>query len=122
MVDRRSDAPEDLIRTRRLEVVDSGGRLRAVLGDRAEGPLGQSVFGLGLVGVDGTEWVSLTTDAAGTCLSFARAGNEVTVMRVEISDEDGSGSYLLLLDPNGDPTFGWRIGMDGNVEPYPQSS
>lgn len=153
MDDRRSDkttgnghprgraATSRLIRTERIEVVDSSGRLRALVGEqRGIGPNHLPVFGLCIFGPNGSARACLIEDASGAALSFLQSGN--SVLQLGVSDfqtlvfDDGEdliylpwddadsegptnpGPYVVGCGPDGAPAIGWQVGIDRAVTLY----
>lgn len=109
-------APDEVLRARRIEVVDSRGRTRAVVGDLGGADQSEQVFGIALVDPDGRHRAWLALDEHGTVLGFDRTGNAV----LELGVDDGGeavrrGAYVQLSDAEGRPVLGWRVGDDGEV-------
>ena len=107
---------EPIIRTRRIEIVDSEGRTRAVVGDLSGAAQREQVFGVALVGPDGRHRAWLSLDDNGATLAFDRTGNAVLELGVDDGGEaTHTGAYIHLSDLDGRPSVGWRVDDDGGV-------
>jgi hypothetical protein len=107
---------EQVLRVRRIEVVDDRGRTRAVVGDIGAAAQPEQVFGIALVDLDGRHRAWLSLDEHGTVLAFDRTGNTV----LELGVDDGGeavhpGAYVQLSDVQGRPALGWRVDDAGEV-------
>jgi hypothetical protein len=136
----RSEPPEqEVVRTRRVEVIDASGRVRIVMGDRpGSGTHGLSVFGIALLGPDGSVRADLLDDAAGAALSFVSSGNQALEVGVDdantlavdrggdrliylpAGDEDNevmqAGPYLRFSDPDGRMLLEWRANWEREAD------
>jgi hypothetical protein len=103
-----------VVRDERFEVVDDGGRVRAVLGALDDGAVGLALFA-----GDGRERVRLAVDDDATFLSLTATGN--VVLEAGWLDPTGDvarhGGYLFLARADGTPVAGWRVGVDGTITP-----
>ena len=109
-------AADEVVRARRIEVVDGRGRTRAVVGDLGGPEQPEQVFGIALVGPDGRHRAWLALDDHGAVLAFDRTGNTV----LEVGVDDGGeavhpGAYVQLSDAEGRPALGWRVDDSGDV-------
>lgn len=108
---------EQVVRTRRLEVLDARGNPRLVMGDLGGSAQPDEVFGLAVLDRNGRHRAWLSLDAAGVTLSFDRTGN--AVLELGVHDDEGEsvagGVYLQLSDVEGRPAVGWRVDDDGAV-------
>jgi hypothetical protein len=103
------------LRTRRLEVVDGRGQPVAVLGELHHPPAASTV-GLALLDGDGMERAVLSLDHEGPKLEMT--AEERTALLFGVNDpgpEVEPGTYLLLLDTNGDPVQSWRVDSAGRL-------
>lgn len=92
-----------VVRTRRIEVVDGGGRPWLVIGT-ALGPA--ATRGLWVLGPDGTHRLWLGVDDAGAGLAVGRGGTVVG----GIGTLDGDlGAYAFVSDRTGRPVAGWYV-------------
>jgi hypothetical protein len=115
-------APEEVVRTRRIEVVDGHGRPRVVIGDLGPdtgdaGDAGNTMFGIALLDDHGRHraWLGLHPHGAG--LTFDREGNAALELGVDDPHPEvvRPGAYLHLADVDGRPAVGCRVGDDGEV-------
>lgn len=115
-------APEEVVRTRRIEVVDGHGRPRVVIGDLRPdagetGDAGDAMFGIALLDDQGRHraWLGLHPHGAG--LTFDRGGNAALELGVDDPHPEvvTPGAYLHLADGEGRPAFGCRVDDDGEV-------
>jgi len=115
MTDSPADAPA--VRTRRLEVVDDEGRVRAVLGPLDSPDPTAAPFGLALLDPIGRPRVWLSLDVTGPSQVFDLAGNNVVSLGVNDPTADALhvGGYLHMTDLDGTPAFGWQVDEDGAV-------
>lgn len=112
-----SDHIEEVLRAKRLEVIDPlTGTLAAVVG-RLDAPGVDPVFGLSLFDRSGRQRVWLTLDANGPAMVFDLAGNNVITLGVndETADALHVGAYLHVADMDGTPVHGWQVEQDGTV-------
>jgi hypothetical protein len=108
----------DVVRTRRLEVVDEEGRVRMVCGSLDTPDPRGGLFGFALLDGDGRTRMWAAIDEAGPALVFDMAGNNVITMGVNdpTSETLTVGPYLHLADVDGTPVYGWRVEEDGSVQ------
>ncbi|HVE47479.1 MAG TPA: hypothetical protein VNA57_12135 [Acidimicrobiales bacterium] len=108
---------EQVVRVRRLEIVDAEGRVRAVVGDLAPAEADAPDFGLALLDAHGARraWVSLGPH--GPVVGLDHSGNSVAEMGVTDAGGDalGTGAYLVLSDATGGLAIGWWVEEDGSV-------
>lgn len=137
--------PSEVVRTRRLEVLDDSDRVRIVIGEQPGlGTNGLPVFGVILRGPNGSIKADLLEDAGGAMLSFMSSGNEALVIGVDdanslavdrggdrliyvpAGDEDNevtrAGPYLVFCDPDGQALTEWRGHWPREVERPTDSS
>lgn len=112
----------DVVRARRVELVDAEGRLRGVLGEvqpaRAHAapvvgaefylPDGEPRVSIGMQ--EGRAWV--TIEMGGNIRIHAGVNDATT----EAVDET---AYLYLNDADGAPLLGWRVTDDGHLVEHP---
>lgn len=118
MTARPDDQPDhDVVRTRRLEVLDARGTPRIVVGDLAGSPGSGEVFGLAVLDRSGRHRAWLSLDGNGVNLCFDRNGN--AVLELGVHDDEGEavegGAYVQLSDVDGRPALGWSVDDDGAV-------
>lgn len=108
---------EQVVRARRLEIVDAEGRVRAVVGDLAPAQSGSDDFGLALLDNQGTCRAWLSLGPHGPAVGLDHSGNTVAEMGVADPGGDalGTGAYLVLSDPTGGLAIGWWVEEDGSV-------
>lgn len=140
MPETRQAAEDDVVRARRIEVVDSSDRVRLSIGD-LEGPGTHEItgFGIQLFGPNGSACADLIEDAGGARLCFMSSGNEAlhlgaedanTLMLDRGSDDlvylpagspgnevSDAGPFIIFSDAKGAPAFDWRVDLDGRIEP-----
>lgn len=108
---------EQVVRGRRLEIIDAEGRVRAVVGDLAPVEADAPDFGLALLDAQGARraWVSLGPH--GPAVGLDHSGNSVAEMGVTDAGGDalGTGAYLVLSDATGGLAIGWWVEEDGSV-------
>lgn len=110
--------PDDqVVRARRLEILDSKGRVRAVLGDLAPAQADSPDFGLALLDAQGARRAWLSLAPHGPVVGLDHSGNTVAEMGVTDSGGDalGTGAYLVLSDHTGGLAIGWWVEEDGSV-------
>lgn len=108
---------DQVVRARRLEIVDADGRVRVVVGDLAP-PHGDSPdFGLALLDDQGARRAWLSLSPHGPVVGLDHTGNTVAEMGVTDAGGDalGTGAYLVLSDPTGTLSIGWWVEEDGSV-------
>ena len=115
-----SDTPTavpGVVRATRVEVVDPGGRIRAVLGPLDTPNPAAPVFGLALLDEGGRPRVWLSLDATGPAAVFDLAGNNIITLGVNDPTPDALhvGGYLHVTDLDGTPVLGWQVEEDGSV-------
>ena len=102
-----AEPPVECVRTSRLEIVDEGGRLRAVLGCLPSPDRTMPVFGLAILDPDDQSrprtWLSI--DRTGPKLVFDLAGNDVLTLGVHDPTDDATriGAFAVLTDEEGIP-------------------
>lgn len=108
----------ELVRTRRLEIVDPTGRVRAALGPMVRPFDEGQVEGLSFFDEYGSSLMDLVlTDDGGVRMSFAIDGNS----RIDLGAfpvPPGSalpGAVLSINDAGGTPVLRWRVSPDGEV-------
>ena len=118
MPDSEEGAIEDVVRARRLEILDDSDRVRAIVGRLAGGGQREAVIGIAVLDPRGRRRAWLAFDASGPALVFDHAGNNVLYLGVD--DEEGDavhpGPYLELCDRDGATAIGWRVGSEGAVQ------
>lgn len=114
--DRSNDAAE-VVRARRVELVDSAGKVRAVLGSLDTPDPDTAVFGLALLDESGKTRAWLSLDDRGPAAVFDLAGNNIITVGVNDPTPDALhvGAYLHVADLDGTPVYGWQVGEDGSV-------
>lgn len=131
---------EEVVRARRIEILDDSDRVRIEIGQLAlPGTHEIRGFGITLRGPNGSVRADLTEDASGARLAFLSAGTAALELGAEdantlMLDRGGddlvylpagspgnevmqSGAYVIFEDAEGAPAFGWRVDPDGSVEP-----
>lgn len=134
----RPEPPQEVVRTRRVEVLDDSDRVRIVIGCQpGESTHGLPVFGIALLGPKGGVRADLTDDAAGAKLTFVSSGNEALQLGVEDANtlavdmggdrllylpaghEDNevmqAGPYLHFSDPDGQPLTEWHADWERKI-------
>lgn len=108
---------EQVLRTRRLEIVDAQGRVRAVVGDLAPASADSPDFGLALLDGQGARRAWLSLGPQGPVVGLDHNGNTVAEMGVTDAGGDalGTGAYLVLSDAAGALAIGWWVEEDGSV-------
>jgi hypothetical protein len=109
--------PAGAVRTTRIEVVDTDGKVRAILGPLDTPDQTSPVFGLALLDPAGRPRVWLAVDDTGPALVFDHAGNNIITLGVNDSTADALhvGGYLHVTDLDGTPVLGWQVEEDGSV-------
>jgi hypothetical protein len=110
-------APPGVVRITRLELVDTQGRVRAILGDLGSPDPTMQVLGLALLDPDGRQRVWIALDGTGPNMVFDLGGNAVLAVGVNDAAPDALhvGAYLHVSDVGGTNVLGWRIEEDGSV-------
>lgn len=121
MCDRTSDpspAPTDVVRARRFELVDEGGKVRAVLGNLARDTDADHWPGLVLRNSSGRDRAWLMVHNLGVELAFDLGGNTVAVLEVHDPGAEtlNPGVSLTVCDADGAPVLGWHVNPQGDVE------
>lgn len=108
--------PIEVVRARRIEVVDGNGRVRAVVGDLAEdGGEGEGggagSFGLTVLDAEARRRLWLALEPTGPLLVFDQDGNVALQAGVNDPTPDGlhTGAHLFLASAEGVPRTGWWI-------------
>lgn len=101
--------PLDVVRARRVEVVDDRGLVRVLVGNLAGGHA--EVFGIGVYDARGGERAALALGEPGPLLSFSLHGDDALVLGVDDPETTAMrpGPYLELLRRSGDVAVGWRV-------------
>lgn len=109
------DVTDDVVRTRRLELVDHAGRVRAVVG--ALGDDGDDeVVGMELRDAHGRTRVSVLVASHGPVIVFDSEGNGVLSLGVtEGADAVAKGPFAFLSDADGTPVAGWSVDQSGRL-------
>lgn len=102
----------DVVRARRVEVVDDEDRVRLVLGE-----MGDGVAGISVRSAEGRERASLLVHDTGVSLAFKADGDEVLVLGVidHVPAAGDPGAFIVLCDVDGAPVLRWQVEPDGNV-------
>ena len=132
---------EEVVRVRRLEIVDDSNRVRVEIGElAAPGTHDIAGFGITLRGPNGSVRADLTEDASGARLAFLSSGDPALELGAEdaetlMLDRGGddlvylpagspgnevmqSGPYVILHAADGVPALSWRVDPDGSVEVF----
>jgi hypothetical protein len=110
--DQGENDPVEVVRARRIELVDDHGRVRAVVGELAHDEAGgEGSFGFGVfdTGARLRAWFAL--EPSGPLLVFDQEGNIALQLGVNDPEPDGlhPGAHLFLASADGEPRIGWRI-------------
>jgi hypothetical protein len=92
----------DVLRARRIELIDAEGRPRLLLGDLGRWPGGGELIGVSLRDEHGHERLLLGLDALGPSLAFVEEGNVVLHLAVDDA-APGGGASLSVADNQGRP-------------------
>ncbi|HVE45325.1 MAG TPA: hypothetical protein VNA57_01070 [Acidimicrobiales bacterium] len=108
----------ECLRTRRVEVVDDHGSVRAVIGDLAGRDA--DVFGIAIYDASGSERANLALAEGGPLLSFSAHGDDALVIGV---DDPGTtamrpGPYVELISRAGGVAVGWRVDDESGAVDY----
>lgn len=120
MTDATNDphAPLDVLRARRVELVDDLGEARIVLGNLALDVDDDYWPGVAIRSPEGRDRAWLMLHADGVQLEFDMGGNVVAGLGV--LDPGGEsfdpGARLVLCDADGAVVVGWHISIDGTWE------
>lgn len=104
------------VRTRRLEVVDAGGQVRAVVGE-LDHPPAKSTVGLALLDPTGRERAVLALDHEGPQLEMTGQEKD-TALLLGVDDEKcevEQSTYLVLFDGTAAPAAVWRVNAEGKL-------
>lgn len=118
MKEDETEAARDVVRARRIELVDGDGRVRGVVGEISPpGPRSGAVFGAEFYLADGEPRASVAMEGGRAWFTLEMAGNirvhaGVNDATTEAVDET---AYLYLLGPDGAPLIGWRVADDGTL-------
>jgi hypothetical protein len=112
------DVEPGLVRARRIEIVDSDGRVRAVLGD-LPGPPGPAPgsFGIELLDPGGRPRLWVALEPLGPAIALDVDGNIGVQIGVtdDVGDAAGAAAYVVVADARGAARRGWRVDADGSV-------
>lgn len=108
---------EQVVRTQRLEIIDTEGRVRAIVGDLAPPNADYTDFGVELLDGQGARRAWLSLGPHGPVVGLDHSGNTVAEMGVTDAGGDalGTGAYLVLSDATGGLAIGWWVEEDGSV-------
>jgi hypothetical protein len=107
----------EVLSARRFEVVDTEGRVRAVVGNLS-GSSSEWYPGVALLDEDGHERVSLMLGASGPLLTFAEAGNvalELGVFDEADPESVAPGPCVVVCDRSGTARWSVRLDADGHA-------
>jgi hypothetical protein len=110
-------AVPEVVRARRVEIVDDEGNVRVVLG-QLDGPeVGQPTLGLSVLDADGQPRISALLTSEGPTLLLEMDGNGVLQLGVDDPTPEAmrTGSFIQLSAPDGRPALGWQVEEDGSV-------
>jgi hypothetical protein len=114
-VDRPPPGATDVVRARRIEVVDAAGRPRVLLGRLGEGE--GAVYGMSVLAGHAGTGVHLTADGTSAGLTVARGGDGLVDCRVLAGEEEplarvdvGGGTPLLSVEVAADGSVTVRLG------------
>ena len=134
MADARPQRPapdSEVVRTRRVEVLDARDRVRIVIGQQPGlGAQDLPGFGITVLGPNGSVQADLVGDAAGAKLSFLSSGNTALELGADdlntlVADRGGTdllyapagtgasevvspGPFIVFCEPDGTPLIEWR--------------
>ena len=113
-----ADEPQDVqevVRTRRVEVIGSDGRAQLVLGDLSHPDQPNEIHGVAVLGEDGSRRAWLAVNREGVSLTFDRGGNAVFEVNIEdgTGDSTVSGVIVQASDVDGRPVIGLHVHDDG---------
>lgn len=113
------DSPNDdqVLRARRLEIIDAHGQVRAIVGDLATPQAEGDDFGLALLDHQGARRASVSLTPHGPVIALDHAGNTVAEIGVTDGGGDaiGTGAYVVLSAQTGALAIGWWVEEDGSV-------
>lgn len=105
-------APVEVVRARRIELVDAQGTVRAVVGDLEEPDVGgEGTFGFGVLDAASRLRVWLALGPSGPVLVFDQDGNVALELGISDPADDlrHPGAHFFLASAEGEPRIGWRI-------------
>lgn len=110
-------APLEVVRSKRFELVDDRGQVRAVLANLSFGD-DEYLPGLTLLAPGGHQRVWLLAHDQGPELGFDMGGNNVLILGVTDPGRAAvsPGPHLILCDPDGDVVQEWRVDLDGELQ------
>ena len=137
---RRPPPDSEVVRTRRVEVLDASDRVRIVIGQQPGlGAQDLPGFGITLTGPNGSVQADLVGDAAGAKLSFLSSGNAALELGADdlttlVADRGGTdllyapagtaesevvapGPFIVFCEPDGTPLIEWRGRWQGPATP-----
>lgn len=117
LLESSASPPIDCVRTRRVEVVDEHGVVRAVIGGLVGGEA--DLFGIAIYDSSGGERATLALTEEGPLLGFSAHGDDALVLGVDDPRTTAMrpGPYLELINRAGDVALGWRVDDEsGTVE------
>jgi hypothetical protein len=105
-------AVREVVRARRVEVVDESGRPRILLGElgRSEG----TVFGVSVLAAEPATGVHLTADRSSAGIAVSRLGDEVVGVRAH-AGEGRLAAVMDLGEAGGEPLLRVELAFDGSV-------
>lgn len=112
----------EVVRARRVELVDEQGRLRGVLGEIGEfAPSPDPVIGLELYAPSGEPRLSLAMGGDTAWVLLEVGGNAQVQIGVNEAKTGAvaARAFLILCDADGVPVLGWRVDDDGAVAEVP---
>ena len=104
--------PTEVVRARRVEVVDESGQARILLGRLGEGE--GAVFGLSVLAGDPSTGVHVTADDSSAGVALARRGDGM----IDCRAFSGDGEVAAAVDigaPAGGPVVSVEVAPDGRV-------
>lgn len=108
---------DDVVRARRVEIVDEAGRVRAVLGEIEGGHVDPPTIGLGLYTEAGERRASIAMDESGAWVVLELAGNALVQLGVNEVESDAfdTRAFIHLSAADGSPLVRWRVADDGTL-------
>ena len=98
----RAEDDDEVVRARRIELVDSSGRARLTIGDLGRWPGAGELVGLSLRDAEGHERLLLGLDGLGPSLTLVEGGN--VVLHLSVDDAaPGGGASITVADNLGRP-------------------
>ena len=112
----RRGAPS-VVRSRRFEVVDGEGRVRAVLGETTSVWAAKPALGLELLDAAGHPRLAVLLTSFGPSLTVSAAGNIVAALGHDDphAEVEGAGAFLQLMTADGAPAALWWVEADGRI-------